>query len=162
MRTQSLNEGSADGYYADEGGVSWPNAPDTIPAYLAGAPVQQVTSRRMTKARETLLGFVHSVWVPFTSAVTSRFIGPRPSAAPWQSPYDVGLGEQITRGGPFPSPERPFPYPYQVGAVSGFWPMQDRYSMAWAYARNNSGPGVQTPIPVGWDITYPDLSKVSG
>lgn len=82
-----------------------------------------------------------------------------PRSGPWQ-PGDYDGGERITR-------ERVafngvFPYPWMTGTVSGFMPMLDNYSMAWAYARPAFGPGVQTPIPVPFDQQFPQLTKVSG
>lgn len=101
-------------------------------------------------------------WLPFTWAIVNRFITPRPPTAPWQSPLDVDASERIQRWGTFPSSARPFPYPYEIGAVSGLLPMLDQYSMAWAWARNPSGPGVMTPVPVPFQASYPNLQKVTG
>lgn len=150
------------GVFASENGVAEPNLPNAPASWIAGAIVQSVTGNRMTKVRETLHGFIQETWVPFTAAVRSRFLAPRARTAPWQSPDDLDAGERITRGGSFPVAERPFPWPYQIGAVSAFLPMQDQYSMAWAYGRNPSGPGVLTPTPIPWDTTYPNATKVTG
>lgn len=111
----------------------------------------------------TILDIVYENWVPFTSWLMSRFIGPQTPRNAWESPVSFyGAGESITRFGSFPSAQRPFPYPYMVGAVSGFMPMLDQYSMQWAWARNPSGPGVLTPVPIPWDAQYPQLPKVTG
>lgn len=114
------------------------------------------------RVRVRLLDLVYENWMPFTAWIVSRFIAPRASTAIWQSPFDLDAGERITRFGSFPSSERPFPYPYMIGAVSGMMPMLDQYSMDWAWGKTPSGPGVTTPISIPWAITYPGLSKVSG
>lgn len=114
------------------------------------------------RIRVRILDLVFENWMPFTAWLMSRFIGPRPSPLPWESPDDLDAGERITRFGSFPSAIRPFPYPYMVGAVSGFMPVLDQYSMQWAWGKTPSGPGVSTPIPIPWDTTYPTLPKVSG
>jgi hypothetical protein len=41
-------------------------------------------------------------------------------------------------------------------------PMLDQYSLAWAWGKNPSGPGVLTPIPLAWQASYPSLRKVTG
>lgn len=133
---------------------------DRVPE--VGGPWRRNTANAMQKVREGVRGFVQEGWVPFTSAIYSRFIGPRPAAAGWQSAMDLDSGLRITRFGSYPSSERPFPYPYEIGAVSGFMPMLDQYSIQWAWARPPSGPGVLTPIPAAWQITYPQLQKVTG
>lgn len=125
-------------------------------------PGPRFTDREEVVARPGVFGAVMNRWMPFTEWVTQRFIGPRKATAAWQSPYDVGEGETIQRQGPFPSAERPFPYPYEIGAVSGFMPMLDQYSMAWAWGKTPSGPGVLTPIPIAWQASYPNLQKVTG
>jgi hypothetical protein len=118
---------------------------------------------RTERVRIRLLDLVFENWVPFTAWLMSRFIGPRAPAQPWESPVDLWpAGEVITRYGTFPSGSRPFPYPYMIGAVSGFMPMLDQYSMAMAWAKNPSGPGVLTPVPIPWDAQYPQLPKVTG
>lgn len=111
----------------------------------------------------TLLDLVYENWIPFTAWITSRFIRPQAPQNAWESPVSFyGAGESITRYGTFPSDIRPFPYPYMIGAVSGFMPMLDQYSMQWAWAKNPSGPGVLTPVPIPWDAQYPMLPKVTG
>lgn len=114
------------------------------------------------RVRVSLLDLVYENWIPFTAWITARFIGPRKPTASFQSPFDLDSGERITRQGPFPSNERPFPYPYMIGAVSNFMPMQDQYSLDWAWGKNPFGPGVNTPVSIPWAITYPTLAKVSG
>lgn len=128
----------------------------------ANGPWRGQTQVRMQKVREGIFGMVLEAWLPFTSAIYSRFLGPRPITQPFESPVDVGIGETITRYGSMPSGSRPFPYPYMIGAVSNFMPMMDQYSMAWAWGKTPSGPGVLTPIPIPWQVTYPTLSKVTG
>jgi hypothetical protein len=105
---------------------------------------------------------VFETWLPFTAAIFSRFIGPRAPTANWQSPYDLDASERITRFGDYPSAERPFPYPYMVGAVSNMMPMLDTLSLSWAWGKTPSGPSVGTPIPLAWQTTYPNLPKVTG
>jgi len=138
-----------------------------IPGYATQWPGQSfgpgsAGSQPNERTRMSLLDLVYENWLPFTAWITSRFIRPRVPTAPWQSPFDLDNSERITRFGSFPSSERPFPYPYMIGAVSGFMPMLDQYSMQWAWGKTPSGPGVATPIPVPWMITYPDLMKVTG
>jgi hypothetical protein len=109
-----------------------------------------------------LIGQMIERWMPFTESIVSRFLGPRAPTAPFDSPFDMARGESEQRPGTFPSGQRPFPYPYEIGAVSGFCPMLDQYSIAWAWAKQPSGPGVLTPIPIPWQTTYPNLQKVTG
>lgn len=125
---------------------------------IPGSSVYPATER----VRVSLLDLVWENWLPFTWTIVSRFIKPRPPTEPWQSPFDVDGSERITREGSFPSSSRPFPYPYMIGAVSGNMPMLDQWSMAWAWGKTPSGPGVLTPTPVPWDASYPNLPKVTG
>jgi hypothetical protein len=157
------NSAQGIGVYASEQ-VGSPTAPGSSqhgPAFPAGRQ-QTRTGNGMIRVREMLAAYVFENWVPFTTAIRNRFQGPRAATQPWESPFDLSPSERITRFGTFPSGERPFPYPYEIGAVSGFMPMLDQYSMAWAIAKTPSGPGVLTPIPVPWDILYPSLAKVQG
>lgn len=147
----------------------WPAAGDNPgqnmvqPAGNGATGTERVeTERAMLISNESRIGAFLMNWVPFTAWIMSRFIGPRPPTAAWQSPFDIGGGERITRQGPFPVNERPFPYPYEIGAVSGLMPMLDQYSLAWAWGKNPSGPGVLTPIPLAWQASYPSLRKVTG
>ncbi len=101
-------------------------------------------------------------WRPFTWNIVSRFIGPRQPTANFQSPYDVSTGEDITRFGPWPSSARPFPWPYEIGCVSGFMPMLDQYSLSFAWGPTPSGPSIGTPPIIPFQQAYPDLPKVTG
>jgi hypothetical protein len=160
----SVNPGTLDGINVGylngeprQGGVN----PFPGSAFVPGSSGHERTER--VRIRPGLLDLIFENWLPFTAWLTSRFIGPRAPAQPWQSPVDLWpAGEVITRAGPFPSGSRPFPYPYMIGSVSGFMPMLDQYSMAWAYGKTPSGPGVLTPVPIPWDAQYPNLPKVSG
>jgi hypothetical protein len=114
------------------------------------------------RVRVRFLDLVYETWLPFTAGIIARFIGPRRPTANWQSPFDLDAGERITRFGSFPSGERPFPYPYMIGAIAGFMPMLDQFSLSTAWGKTPSGPGVNTPIPIPWATTYPDLMKVTG
>lgn len=125
-------------------------------------PGPRYTQNSEVRARRGAFGAVLENWLPFSAWIMDRFIGPRPQAQSWMSPYDLGQGPAIQRQGTFPSASRPFPYPYEIGAVSGFMPMLDQYSMAWAWAKTPSGPGVLTPIPLPWQASYPNLQKVTG
>lgn len=150
-----------DGIYASEWvgnafAPGWGQQPD--PRGMS----ERHTRTRMLKVRESLYGFVQDVWVPWTTVVWNRYIGPRAPTHDWESPYDLVAAERITRFGDFPSGARLFPYPYEIGAVSGMMPMLDQYSMSWGYARNSFGPGVMTPIPIPWAVAYPDFQKTTG
>ena len=101
-------------------------------------------------------------WLPFTWPLMGRYITPRAPTASWQSPFDLDASERITRFGSWPSSQREFPYPWTTGAVDGFMPMLDAYSMAFAWAETPFGPGVLTPVPQPWAITYPGLQKQTG
>lgn len=127
-------------------------------AGLPVAPTGTVTER----VRGWLFTHVYETWMPYTSRIINRFMPPRKATVYFESQYDLDAGERETRQGPFPLPQRPFPYPYAIGDVSGFMPMLDAYSLAWAWAKTPSGPGVSTPIPVPWDAQYPGMPKVSG
>jgi len=143
-------------------------APDHRPDYatqLPGAPSLPGSTGALPTERvriRDLAGLVFENWLPFTWQLIQRVIAPRPPTYPWESPFDLDAGERITRFGTFPSSERPFPYPWMVGAVAGNCPLLDQYSLAWAWGKTPSGPGVLTPIPVPWDTTYPTLTKVTG
>ena len=109
--------------------------------------------------------FASGQWEPFTSLLAdigARFIRPRPPGDVWQSPYDLDGGERIKRFGDYPAGARPFPYPWAVGCVSGFMPMQDEYSFVFSQARPAWGPGVMTPISVPADVYFPSLPKATG
>jgi hypothetical protein len=152
---QGTNLGYLNGQPAMGGGAVAPGS-STMPGSSGHNRTERVRIR-------TLLDLVYENWIPFTTWLTSRFIGPQQPANPWESPVSFhGAGEVITRMGPYPSGERPFPYPYMIGAVSGFMPMLDQWSMAWAWGKTPSGPGVLTPVPIPWDAQYPQLPKVSG
>lgn len=146
----------------------WPSG--SIPGHSAVPGTSQAgdgstrryTERDEVKTREGVFGAILENWLPFSAWIYDRFIGPRRPIAPWQSPYDLGQGDAIQRQGPFPSGQRPFPYPYEIGAVSGFMPMLDAYSMSWSWGKTPSGPGVLTPIPIPWQASYPNLQKVTG
>lgn len=138
-----------------------------IPGYATNSPglsngPGSGARQPVERVRTSLLNIVYENWIPFTAWIMSRFIGPRAPTAVWQSPFDVDGSERITRFGSFPSQDRPFPYPYMVGAVSNFMPMLDQMSMQWAWGKTPSGPGVATPVPVPWQTTYPNLPKVTG
>jgi hypothetical protein len=107
----------------------------------------------MGRVREGVLGAILEAWLPFTWTVMSRFIGPRRPTKPFESMFDLDGAERITRFGDNPSAGRAFPYPYEIGAVSGFMPMLDQFSMQWAWGKTPSGPGVLTPIPLAWQIS---------
>jgi hypothetical protein len=152
----SVNVGYLNGDPRQGGGSSRVGSSFT-PASSGEQPTERV------RIRPGLLDLIFENWMPFTAWLTSRFIKPQPPENPWESPISFyGAGENITRMGPFPSGSRPFPYPYMVGAISGFMPMLDQYSMAWAWGKTPSGPGVLTPVPIPWDAQYPSLPKVTG
>ena len=164
-RSVGYGSGAHSVYATDNPGVGDIPGADVVP----GVGIQGVGRIRRNTAWQMLraarggmfFGLQFENWLPFTASIVSRFIGPRRPTAAWQSPYGFP-GEDITRFGPMPSSDRPFPYPYEIGAVTGFMPMLDQYSMQWAWARNPSGPGVLTPIPIAWQASYPDWQKVSG
>jgi hypothetical protein len=55
-----------------------------------------------------------------------------------------------------------FPYPYIVGNVSGFLPMLDVFSRAFAFGKPPSGPGSGgTPIPAPFDQQFWTMPKVT-
>lgn len=89
-----------------------------------------------------------------------RTMAPR-AAAPGFLAGDY-TAQDYNRTGPFPSALRPFPYPYVIGAVAGFMPLQDLFSLQTAWGKTPFGPGVNTPIPAAWQISYPQLPKVTG
>lgn len=135
--------------------TQFPGVPG-IPAWPA--------KRRDPRARggwQTLAHIVET-WRPFTASIVNRFIGPRRPATSFASPYDVATGEDETRFGGWPSAQRPFPAPYRVGAVSGFMPMLDQWSMAFAWAATPSGPSIGTPPIIPFQQVYPDLPKQTG
>ena len=146
-------------YAGENVGTSFSPGSSTTPK--VSGPWWCNTATTMQKACQALYSSIER-WMPFTESIQSRFVGPRPITQPFQSPSDFGIGENITRYGSFPSGARAFPYPYEIGAVSGFMPMLDQYSMAWAWGKTPSGPGVLTPIPIPWQTTYPNLRKVTG
>lgn len=132
-------------------------------ASAVGTLCQTVTAGMMAKVGEMLRGFAQGSWLPWTAADQgSRYLGPEPRLAPYESPYDLDAGEHITRFGAFPAIDRPFPYPWTTGAVSGFLPLQDVYSRQWSWGKQAFGPSVGTPMQVPWQITYPGLQKVTG
>lgn len=128
-----------------------------------GYRIETETNHLMVKVRESLYGYVQENWLSWLwDAFGYRWMGPQRRPEPFASPEDFDVGEHITRFGDYPSAQRPFPYPYEIGAVSGFMPFLDQYSMAWAWGKNPSGPGVATPIPIPWMIAYPTMPKVTG
>lgn len=82
-----------------------------------------------------------------------------PREGPYQ-PGDYDGGERITR--PRATPNGRFPYPYIIGSVSGFMPMQDTLSESFAWAKNAFGPGISTPTPQPIQVTFPGLPKKTG
>lgn len=139
-----------------------------IPGYASqavGSPTIPGSSTQQPTERVRVVDIIRVVfenWLPFTASIFSgRYIPPRKPTYAWESPFGF-TGEQNQRWGDFPSSIRPFPQPPLYGAVSGFMPMQDQYSLDWAYGKTPSGPGVATPIPLAWQISYPTLQKVTG
>jgi hypothetical protein len=104
-------------------------------------------------------GYIRSV---FATMLGDWFTPRKPSSARG-IPFDA-TGQSYDRHGTFPVETRPFPYPWTTGAVSGFMPMMDQFSMSYSYARPGYGPGYGgTATPSGLNqITYPMLAKVSG
>lgn len=82
-----------------------------------------------------------------------------PRSGPWQ-PGDYDGGERITR--PRVADNGIYPYPYIIGCVSGFMPMQDTLSEAWAWGKPGFGPGYQTPVSQPIQQQFPTLPKVTG
>lgn len=125
-------------------------------------PSRADTAGHMVEARPAAIPGGQESWAPWTSAIWNRWLPPRPPRRPWESPLEFDTAEKITRQGTFPSHIRPFPYPPSIGAISGFWELQDVYSRAWAYARNAYGPGTDGVLQRPPQITYPTLQKRTG
>lgn len=150
------------GVYASEN-VSAANMGGSARASGVGNNTQTVTATMMARVGEMLRGFAQGSWVPWTSRDQgSRFLPPEPRLLAFESPYDLDAGERITRFGSFPAIDRPFPFPWMTGAVSGFLPLQDVYSRQWSWGKQAFGPSEGTPMQVPWQITYPGLQKVTG
>lgn len=151
------------GRYASED-IGSPGIPGN--SYAAGNIGVGVASMPTGSATERVRGWlfrnVFETWMPFTAAIVSRFMPPRAPTRPFESLFDLDAGERETRQGPFPLPDRPFPYPYAIGSVGGFMPMLDAFSLAWAWGKTPSGPSIGTPVPIPWDAQYPTMPKVSG
>lgn len=141
-------------------GTSFSPGPNKTPA--VNGPWRKQTDNAMQRVRAAIFGAAMENWMPFTAWVWSRLIPPRPPTKSFESTFDLDGGERIQRQGTYPSGERPFPYPYEIGMVSGLMPMLDQYSMQWAWGKTPSGPGVLTPIPIPWQTSYPNLRKVTG
>ncbi len=127
-----------------------------------GNLTQTATAGLMTRVQEFITNWQFSNWLPFTWPTMARFTPPAPRATAFESPYDLDAGEHITRFGTFPSAERPFPYPWMCGAVSGFAPLMDDYSRSFSWSKQAFGPSVGTMMTVPWQITYPELQKQTG
>lgn len=167
--TYGVNMGEADeaagalGQYASWSPGGSPSRADIVPVgQQSVGSFRLFTDKGMLKVREGVFGLVMENWLPFTTWLTNRFIGPPPARPAWQSQVWMGDGEDITRFGDNPSRDRAFPYPYEIGAVSGFMPMLDQYSMAWAWGKTPSGPGVLTPVSIPDQASYPNWQKVTG
>ncbi len=138
-------------------------APDNASQYVGGSNSPHgVRDAAPQRVRTGLLNLIIENWLPFTANFFGRFIGPRAPTAPWQSPFDLDVGERITRYGSYPSADRPFPYPAMIGALDGNAPLLDQYSLAWSWGKAPSGPGIGTPVSVPFQASYPDLPKVTG
>lgn len=99
---------------------------------------------------------------PKQAVFRSHFIKGRPREASFMSPFDLDAAERVTRFGPFPSRERPFPFPVVIGAVQGLFPLLDDYvAQYFGYAKQGYGP-LQNPVgsmPRAADLTYPTWQK---
>jgi hypothetical protein len=126
-----------------------------------GNLTQTNTAGLMTRVQEFIENWSLSNWLPFTWGSMARFVPPRAPTVPFGSPYDLTVAG-ITRFGSFPSSERPFPYPWMTGAVSGFCPLMDDYSRDFSWSKQAFGPSVGTPMQIPWQITYPTMQKQTG
>jgi len=127
----------------------------TMPYGSGSQPIERTRTR-------AFYSLIFENWLPFTWRIVSRFIGPRAPTQAWQSPYDVDASERITRFGGWPQADHIYPYPYVIGAVSGFCALQDEASLTWSWGKTPNGPSVGTPIPIAWQTSYPNLPKVTG
>lgn len=98
-------------------------------------------------------GMFSQNWLPWTATVINR-----PTFVPRQGPYnamDLDGSLRYTR----PAARGIIPWPYIVGCVAGFMPMQDAYSLSFMVGKNPFGPGVMTPTPNPGQAEFYNLPK---